>query len=104
MTVLSEAEAGHRAAIRKFSRGERRNAARALAKMRKRPFREVWEMAYRITPEVTPPASLLANAAAAVARFVVKHIVTPGGLLVHPTKGWRRREDGLPRGKQRVAA
>lgn len=87
--------------LRKFSRGERRNAARQVAKDRRLPFREVWEKAYRIQPEPPAPGPSILER---VARFVVKHIVTLGGLLIHPTKGWRRRADGLPHGKQRVVA
>lgn len=85
--------------LRKFSRGERRNAARVLAKDLKRPFREVWERAYRIQPEQSAGMSLFNK----VARFVIRHIVTPTGKVVHPTKGWRGK-DGLPLGRKVRAA
>ena len=89
--------------LRKFARGERRNAARQVAKELGRPFREVWERAYRIQPE-EPKASVFSGMLNQAARFVVKHMVVTkpwrlSGFLMHPTKGWRGK-DGLPLGRR----
>lgn len=88
--------------LRKYTRGERRNAARELRKQlaadgQKHSFREVWERAYRFPIVPASGTDLLGNLAQTMARFVVRHIVTPCGRLVHPTKGWRGK-NGLPLG------
>lgn len=82
--------------MRRFTRGQRRQAARTLANMRKLSHHEVWEKAYRL-PIAEPAGPSIADR---VVRFLVRHIVTPDGLLIHPTKGWRRAADGLPMGRK----